>query len=61
MQITGMLTMECGIEASKVGSQDTVRLVGEGQQGKGIRIDEGRERVHTRKFLRIDWFHIIIG
>lgn len=61
MQIAGMLTMERGIEAAKVGSQDAVRLVGKRQHRKGIRIDERRERVHARKFLRIDWFHVIFG
>lgn len=56
-----MLTVECGIEAAKVGSQEAVRLVGEGQQGKGIRVDERRKWVHARKFLCIDGFRVVVG
>lgn len=61
VQVAGMLTVERGIEATKVGSQETVRLVGEGQQGKGIRADERREWVHARKFLCIDRFRVVVG
>ena len=56
-----MLTVECGIEAAKVGCQEAVRLVGEGQQGKGIRVDERIEWVHARKFLCIDRFRVVVG
>lgn len=56
-----MLAVERGVEAAKVGSQETVRLVGEGQEGKGIRVDERREWVHARKFLCIDRFSVVVG